>query len=177
MAGNGHCPWNTNLTPLTTLTLKRRDERARPLLAGPAFPRQPPQRHPRRFKLRDLRIQCRQPLRRQFPRPRPVPPRIQLQQFPDLLQREARRLRPANEFQPPHVLRAVSPHAAIPLRRPQQTTPLIEAHRLHADAAFLRQTGNRRHALDSVPWYGTYMGSIRITRKKRMLMTSAPQKK
>src|SRR5438309_812366 len=119
----------------------------------------------RPLQLGDVRGQRFHPLGRQRPRPRPVLARIQRQQLADLLQREARGLRVADEPQPPYLVRPVPPDRAVARRRREKSPALVEADRLDAHAA----SGRKATDGQRLPLLTLYHGTDPICAPTRSL--------
>ena len=110
-------------------------DRAWPGASFPALPRQPPEGIAGTLKVGDLGVERLDAGLRKLAGTAAVLAGVQLQKLPDLLQREACRLRLPDEPQAAHVLPAVVPDPAPARRRPEQVPALVEPDRFDADAA------------------------------------------
>ncbi len=110
---------------------------------------------------------------------------LELQQFADLGKCEARRLRRADELEPPDVLLAIAADLARrPCRLRQQAAPLIVAHRFDTHADGFREGSDRVRTFRLIPYHGTDAIEVIarsrargvMTMKKTNEKTAAPEK-
>jgi hypothetical protein len=83
------------------------------------------------------------PPRRKVVSPGAITSCIQVEQLPDLLEREARRLRLSDEPKAPQIVFRITADAAVARWRGKKASSLVEADRLNANAARFRQASNR----------------------------------
>jgi hypothetical protein len=134
-----------------------------------AFTGEAGQRLTRRHHLGDLRIESSDPDRRHLPSLLPVIQCIEFEQLSNLFEGEAGPLCRSNKLERPDVVIVVAPEPFLPGGFSQQAAALIEAYGLDADIGRLGEFRDRqRNGLDSVLWYGSYMGRDRMSSRRAL---------
>jgi hypothetical protein len=130
---------------------ERRNDRARTDVRRPAFLCQVTQRRARALETYDFRIDRGEALVGERMDALAVVSGVERQQFGDLRQGEASRLRGADEAQPTDIIVAIAPDAAAKagrraaFRRVEQATPLIITHRFNANPGAAGEGTDRCH--------------------------------
>jgi glutaredoxin len=121
-------------------------------------------------KLRDSRVQRFHASVCKLPRPIPILAGIEIEQFLDLFEREARRLRLFDEAQPPHMIGAVAANPSLARWCLEQASALVEADRLHAHAAPNSKAADGQRVNPLTLYHGTeaISAAYRMTRRSEV---------
>jgi len=124
--------------------LERLQDRTRPLTTGGAGGAQALQRGAGLLEFGDPSLKRRKALAGEFADTGAVLGAVEIQQFADLLESEAGRLRAADEAESPNILGTVAANPAGTGRHGKQAAPLIVAHGLDPDPGRGAEAGDRQ---------------------------------